>query len=89
MINRFWLVIGFLGQFMFSLRFLVQWFVSEKRKESVVPLSFWYFSLIGGLILLSYAIYRRDPVFILGQGAGVIVYLRNLMLIYKKRKILV
>ncbi len=89
MINRFWLIIGFLGQLMFFLRFLVQWFVSEKRKESVVPISFWYFSLLGGLILFSYAIYRKDPVFILGQSAGVIVYLRNLMLIYKKRKILV
>lgn len=89
MINKIWLGIGFLGQFMFSLRFLVQWIVSERKKESIVPISFWYFSLLGGLILLSYALYRRDPVFILGQGAGVIVYLRNLMLIYKKKKILV
>lgn len=89
MINKIWLSIGFLGQVMFSLRFLIQWITSEKKKESVVPITFWYFSLLGGLILLSYAIYRKDPVFILGQFGGIIVYLRNLMLIYKKRKILV
>lgn len=89
MINKIWLSIGFLGQVMFSLRFLIQWIASEKKKESVVPITFWYFSLFGGLILLSYAIYRKDPVFILGQFGGIIVYLRNLMLIYKKRKILV
>ncbi|MEJ5167479.1 MAG: lipid-A-disaccharide synthase N-terminal domain-containing protein [Thermoanaerobaculia bacterium] len=84
MINKIWLFVGFLGQFMFFMRFLIQWIVSEKKKESVVPVSFWYFSLIGGLILLSYAIYRKDPVFILGQACGSLIYLRNLMLIYKK-----
>ena len=84
MINKIWLAIGFFGQFMFFMRFLVQWVVSEKRKESVVPISFWYFSLLGGLILLSYAIYRKDPVFILGQAGGAFIYLRNLMLIYRK-----
>lgn len=89
MIDKIWLSIGFLGQVMFSLRFLIQWVASEKKKESVVPITFWYFSLLGGLILLSYAIYRKDPVFILGQFGGIIVYLRNLMLIYKKRKILI
>lgn len=89
MINKIWLAIGFFGQFMFFMRFLVQWIVSEKKKESVVPVSFWYFSLFGGLILLSYAIYRKDPVFILGQSCGAFIYLRNLMLIYKKKKILV
>lgn len=85
MINKVWLGIGFLGQFMFFMRFLVQWIVSEKRKESVVPISFWYFSLLGGIILLSYAIYRKDPVFILGQSCGAVIYLRNLMLIYRKK----
>lgn len=84
MINKIWLIVGFLGQFMFFMRFLVQWIVSERKKESVVPVSFWYFSLLGGLILLSYAIYRKDPVFILGQVGGVFIYLRNLTLIYKK-----
>lgn len=89
MINKIWLIIGFFGQFLFFMRFLVQWVVSERKKESVVPVSFWYFSLIGGLILLSYAIYRKDPVFILGQSCGAFIYLRNLMLIYKKKRILV
>jgi len=84
MINKIWLGIGFFGQFMFFMRFLVQWIVSEKKKESVIPLSFWYFSLLGGLILLSYAIYRKDPVFILGQAGGAFIYFRNLMLIYRK-----
>jgi lipid-A-disaccharide synthase-like uncharacterized protein len=79
------LVLGFLGQAFFSARFLVQWIVSERRSESVVPLAFWIFSLLGGALLLTYAIYRKDPVFILGQGAGLVVYVRNLMLIYRKR----
>ncbi len=80
-----WLVIGFLGQALFSARFLVQWIVSERRSESVIPLAFWVFSIFGGVFLLAYAIYRRDPVFILGQAAGMIVYARNLMLIRKKQ----
>jgi lipid-A-disaccharide synthase-like uncharacterized protein len=78
-----WLGIGLLGQALFSARFLVQWIASERRKRSVVPLAFWYFSVGGGLTLLAYAIYRRDPVFILGQGAGLFVYARNLWLIYR------
>ena len=84
-IETFWLILGFLGQFLFFLRFFFQWIVSEKKKESIIPLSFWYFSLGGGLILLSYAIYRRDPVFILGQSLGVLIYARNLYFIYKKK----
>jgi lipid-A-disaccharide synthase-like uncharacterized protein len=78
-----WLGIGLLGQALFSARFLVQWIASERRKRSVVPLAFWYFSVGGGVTLLAYAIYRRDPVFILGQGAGLFVYARNLWLIYR------
>jgi lipid-A-disaccharide synthase-like uncharacterized protein len=66
------------------MRFLVQWIASERRKESVVPRSFWLFSLGGGATLLVYAIYRLDPVFILGQGAGLLIYLRNLYLIRRK-----
>jgi lipid-A-disaccharide synthase-like uncharacterized protein len=81
-----WFLFGFLGQFVFMLRFLVQWIVSERRKESVIPVVFWYFSLAGGIILLTYAIHQKDPVFILGQATGSIIYTRNLMLIYKKRK---
>lgn len=81
-----WLIIGFAAQALFSLRFLVQWIVSEKRRESHIPLAFWYFSVGGGGMLLAYAIHKQDPVFIVGQGAGLIVYLRNLYLIYRKRR---
>ena len=81
-----WLAVGFLGQTFFSMRFLVQWIASERRQESVIPVSFWFFSIGGGLTLLVYAIYRLDPVFILGQGAGLFVYLRNLYLIRKKER---
>ena len=81
--DHIWLSIGLLGQALFSARFLVQWIASERRRRSVVPLAFWYFSVGGGLILLAYAIYRRDPVFILGQSAGLFVYMRNLWLIYR------
>jgi lipid-A-disaccharide synthase-like uncharacterized protein len=82
--EQYWLLVGFLGQAFFSMRFLVQWIASERRKESVVPVSFWLFSIGGGLTLLLYAIHRIDPVFILGQGAGLFVYLRNLYLIHRK-----
>lgn len=85
-IPQIWLVIGFGGQLAFSARFLVQWVVSEARRESVIPVPFWYLSLVGGSLLLIYAIHRRDPVFILGQGAGLIVYARNLVLISRRRK---
>ncbi len=81
--DQVWLGIGLLGQALFSARFLVQWIASERRRRSVVPLAFWYFSIGGGLTLLAYAIYRRDPVFILGQGAGLFVYARNLWLIHR------
>ena len=84
-ISTIWIGIGLLGQALFSLRFLVQWWRSERAGRSVVPLAFWYLSLGGGVILLSYAIHRRDPVFILGQATGVLVYLRNLQLIYRRR----
>jgi lipid-A-disaccharide synthase-like uncharacterized protein len=81
--DHLWLGIGLLGQALFSARFLVQWIASEREKRSVVPLHFWYFSVGGGLTLLAYAIYRVDPVFILGQGAGLFVYARNLYFIYR------
>ena len=76
-----WIVIGFLGQALFSARFFVQWLASERVKRSVIPTAFWYFSLAGGVTLLAYAIHREDPVFIAGQGLGLVVYLRNLYLI--------
>jgi lipid-A-disaccharide synthase-like uncharacterized protein len=80
--DQIWLSIGLLGQALFSARFLVQWIASERRRRSVVPRAFWYLS-VGGMTLFAYAIYRRDPVFILGQGAGLFVYARNLWLIYR------
>jgi lipid-A-disaccharide synthase-like uncharacterized protein len=79
-----WIAIGFLGQALFSGRFLVQWLVSEIRKESVVPIAFWFFSLAGGVTLLTYAIWQQDIVIISGQLFGLLVYGRNLMLIRKK-----
>ena len=81
--DQLWLGIGLLGQAMFSARFLIQWIASERRRESVIPVPFWYFSIAGGLILLAYAIYRLDPVFILGQCAGVFIYVRNLYFIHR------
>ena len=78
------LAIGILGQAMFSARFLVQWLASEWRRASVVPTAFWWLSILGGVLLLIYAIARRDPVFIAGQGFGLLVYLRNLMLILRR-----
>jgi len=80
-----WLILGFTGQLLFGLRFLVQWLCSERKKESYIPIIFWYFSIGGGIILLTYAIYRKDPVFIVGQSMGLIVYVRNLVLIYRKK----
>lgn len=83
-----WVIIGLIGQAFFFMRFLVQWIVSEKRGESTIPLAFWYFSIGGSMILLTYAIHRADPVFILGQSVGSIIYVRNLILIAKKKKTL-
>jgi lipid-A-disaccharide synthase-like uncharacterized protein len=82
-LEAIWIAIGFLGQGLFFGRWVIQWLASERSAQSKVPVAFWYMSLIGGLITLSYAIYRRDPVFIAGQSVGAIVYIRNLMLIHK------
>ncbi len=79
-----WLIIGFMGQMFFSARFFLQWIYSEIKKRSVIPIGFWYFSLLGGATLLAYAIHRQDPVFIVGQGAGLIIYSRNLILIKRR-----
>lgn len=84
--DKVWLGVGFAAQALFSARFLVQWVVSERKGRSVIPLSFWILSLSGGGLLLAYSIYRRDPVFILGQAAGLVVYTRNLVLIRKERQ---
>ncbi|TMV88726.1 lipid A biosynthesis protein [Thioclava sp. BHET1] len=86
MTELWWVVFGLLAQLMFTGRFVVQWIASERQRDSVVPVTFWYFSLAGGLMLFSYALYRRDPVFVLGQSLGVFIYSRNLWLIYAKRR---
>ena len=81
-----WVGIGFAGQALFSARFLTQWIASERRQESVIPTYFWYFSIGGGMVLLAYAIHRRDVVFGLGQAAGLFVYARNLYFVYRRRR---
>ena len=80
------LTIGFAGQGLFASRFIVQWFLSERRGESFIPVIFWYLSIVGGIGLLTYAIFRKDPVIITGQLFGIFIYSRNLYLVYKKRK---
>lgn len=81
-----WLVIGFVAQAMFSARFLIQWIASERAGRSVVPVAFWFFSIAGGALLFAYALYREDPVFIAGQGAGLVIYARNLWLILREHR---
>ncbi len=83
-----WIAIGFLGQLMFTMRFVVQWVHSERHRKSLIPTAFWYFSLAGGGILLTYAVWRGDPVFITGQAAGLFIYLRNLTFIRRERRAL-
>ena len=84
-IDKTWLVVGLIGQGLFSARFFVQWLQSEKLKKSVIPSAFWYFSMAGGITLLAYAIHRRDPVFIIGQGTGLFIYFRNLQFLWRDR----
>ncbi len=81
-----WQIVGFAGQFFFATRFAVQWWVSERRQESVIPVYFWYASMVGAVLLLAYAISIKDPVFIVGQSFGMIVYVRNLVLIGRRRE---
>lgn len=81
-----WIGVGFIGQALFSARFIVQWLKSEREKRSVFPVAFWYFSIAGGITLLSYAIYRQDPVFIVGQGSGLFIYFRNLYFVVYEKK---
>ena len=83
--ENFWLVLGFAAQALFASRFLVQWIASERVGRSIIPNAFWFLSLAGGLLLLTYAIYRKDPVFILGQATGAFIYSRNLILIYREQ----
>ena len=80
-----WYLWGFLAQAVFASRFLYQWLRSERAGESIIPIAFWYLSIVGSSMLLAYAIHQRDPVFILGQATGSIIYIRNLILIHRKR----
>jgi lipid-A-disaccharide synthase-like uncharacterized protein len=84
--EKTWLLIGFAAQLMFSMRFIVQWVASERARQSIVPEMFWYFSLFGGILLFAYAIYRADPVFILGQGTGLLIYARNIQMIWNHKR---
>ncbi len=81
-----WVALGFLAQALFSARFLMQWIASERAGRSVIPLSFWLFSVGGGALLLVYALYRKDPVFIAGQALGLFIYARNLYFIHRERR---
>lgn len=85
-IEFWWVAFGLFGQLMFTGRFVIQWIASERAGRSTVPLAFWYFSIAGALILFTYAVYRQDPVFILGQSFGIVVYSRNLWLIHKEKR---
>ncbi|HEY2889701.1 MAG TPA: lipid-A-disaccharide synthase N-terminal domain-containing protein [Dongiaceae bacterium] len=82
----FWVIFGFVGQILFFFRFFYQWLASEAAKRSVVPEAFWYFSIAGGLVLFIYAIQRSDPVFTVGQGCGIFIYVRNIYLIRRERR---
>jgi len=86
-IGKYMLILGFIGQTVFFSRFLIQWVVSEIKGESIIPMVFWYLSITGSVILLIYALYRKDPVFIAGQSVGFIVYIRNIFLVKRKKRI--
>jgi lipid-A-disaccharide synthase-like uncharacterized protein len=83
-----WVLLGFVAQFLFMMRFLVQWVASERARRSVMPIAFWFFSLGGGALLLVYSIQREDPVFIAGQALGLLIYIRNLWLIFAEKRAL-
>ena len=85
-IELIWVLVGLGGQILFMIRFLLQWLATEKARKSVIPVSFWWFSIGGAAILLAYAIYREDPVFILGQALGFFIYTRNIWFIYAERR---
>jgi lipid-A-disaccharide synthase-like uncharacterized protein len=82
-----WVLLGYAGQALFTMRFVVQWIATERARKSVIPVAFWFFSIGGGLLLFGYSLYIRDPVFILGQGLGLFVYLRNLYFVYRERRV--
>jgi lipid-A-disaccharide synthase-like uncharacterized protein len=82
---NWWVLLGYGGQALFGMRFFIQWIASERVGRSVIPAAFWFFSIGGGVLLLVYSLYIRDPVFIIGQGLGLFVYLRNLYFVYRER----
>ena len=84
--RHWWIIVGLLGQAVFAARFLIQWIASERARKSVIPVTFWFASIVGSLVLLAYSIHRHDPVFILGQAAGLLIYSRNLALINGERR---
>jgi lipid-A-disaccharide synthase-like uncharacterized protein len=86
MLNNAWLVLGLIGQTVFSGRFLLQWLYSEYKQRSVIPLAFWYASIVGALLLLCYACYKKDPVYNVAQASGLLIYLRNLQMRRRDRK---
>lgn len=81
-----WIALGFVAQFMFMMRFVVQWIASERVRRSIVPETFWYFSIAGGVLLLAYSIHRADPVFMLGQALGLVIYVRNIYFIWSGKR---
>jgi lipid-A-disaccharide synthase-like uncharacterized protein len=81
-----WVLLGFAAQAFFTMRFVVQWIASERAGRSIVPVAFWWFSIVGGILLLLYALYRKDPVFIAGQAFGVFVYVRNLYFVMREQR---
>ncbi|MEZ6061315.1 MAG: lipid-A-disaccharide synthase N-terminal domain-containing protein [Planctomycetaceae bacterium] len=84
--ENFWIGFGLTGQCLFTARFLVQWLSSERQGKSVIPMAFWYLSVSGGMVLFIYALYRADPVFIIGQSTGLFIYLRNIHLVLRSRQ---
>jgi lipid-A-disaccharide synthase-like uncharacterized protein len=84
---NWWVLLGYVGQSLFAMRFIVQWVASERVGRSVIPVAFWFFSIGGGLLLFVYSLYIRDPVFIIGQGLGLFVYLRNLYFVFRERRL--
>jgi lipid-A-disaccharide synthase-like uncharacterized protein len=81
-----WAALGFVAQALFSARFLVQWIASERARRSIIPVAFWWFSIAGGLLLFIYSLHRRDPVFIIGQGGGLFIYVRNVMFVLREQR---
>jgi lipid-A-disaccharide synthase-like uncharacterized protein len=84
---NWWILLGYVGQALFAMRFIVQWVASERVGRSVIPVAFWFFSIGGGVLLFVYALYIRDPVFIIGQGLGLFVYLRNVYFVFRERRL--